>query len=60
VCREVWSALFIVLFGVFLQLREIQECSMTCTVDTTAPYGRTSGFNGVITTSRPLAAALAS
>jgi hypothetical protein len=46
------------LLGVFLQLREIQECGMTCTGDATALCGRTSGFNGVITTSRPLAAAL--
>jgi len=60
VCREAWSAVFVVLFGVFLLLREIQECGMTCTVDATARSGRTSGFNGVITTSRPLAAALES
>ena len=33
---------------------------MTCTVDAAALYARTSGFNGVITTSRPLAAALTS
>jgi hypothetical protein len=32
---------------------------MTWTVGATALYGRTSGFNGVITGSRPLAAAFA-
>ena len=31
---------------------------MICTVDATAPSGRTSGFNGVIMTSRPLASVL--
>jgi hypothetical protein len=59
VCREAWSAFFVVL-SVFLLLREIQECGMTCTVDAIALCARTSGFIGVITTSRPLAAALAS
>jgi hypothetical protein len=33
---------------------------MFCSVDVTAPHGRASGFIGVISESRPLAAALES
>jgi hypothetical protein len=60
VCREAWSAVFVVLFGSSCYYANIQECGMTCTVYATALSGWTSGFNGVNTTSRPLAAALAS
>jgi hypothetical protein len=41
VCREAWSASCRVV-RLYLSFRAIQEYTMICTVDATAPNGRTS------------------